>query len=177
MKPYIHARISAKKFGGVAEDYLAIHDFMDSTKASHPDVRHRAILHNSFGCFLAEKIFGHNIINADGKEVSVRDVAEAHVIEDLGYIPTLTDWLSEMPVQPWMGGANSEHIRRKMNVEGNKEEQVSDSKTETIKPDIGAPLNPSVPRFEPIVDWNSVLDNYRRRQDPVLPLSTTVIMD
>lgn len=32
---------------------------MDQTKACLPDVRHRAILHSSFGCFLAEQVFGH----------------------------------------------------------------------------------------------------------------------
>lgn len=103
MKPYLHAKSSAKKFGGKPQDYLAIHDFMDSTKACLPDVRHRAVLHNSFGCYVAERVFGHVIVNSDGREVSVRDVAEQHVVEDLGTIPTLEKWLSGLEIREWMG--------------------------------------------------------------------------
>ena len=48
MKPWIHAENSVKKFGGIPEDYLKIHDWFDQTKAHFPDMRHRAILHSSF---------------------------------------------------------------------------------------------------------------------------------
>ena len=112
MKPYLHAKNSAKRWGGVPEDYLEIHNFMDSTKSAHASVKHRAILHNSFGIFLAEKVFGINltILVQDGekhlipKKVSVRDIAEQHVIEDLGTIPSLDDWLKAMTLETWMGG-------------------------------------------------------------------------
>ena len=109
MKPMVHARISAKKFGGVAEDYLAIHDFMDCTKMALPDIRHRMMLHNAVGCFIAEKVFGHTITNSDNKTVHVRDVAEAHVIEDLGFIPTLEKCFAGMPIESWMGGKVSKY--------------------------------------------------------------------
>lgn len=102
MKPYVHARLSARRYGGVAEDYLEIHDFMDSTKACLPDVRHRAILHNSFGVYIVEKVFGHNITNSDGKMVSTRNIAEDHVREDLGTIPTIEQWLKTLSIEPWM---------------------------------------------------------------------------
>lgn len=105
MKPLIHAKVSVKKYGGRVEDYLPIHDFIDSSKASLPDVRHRAILHSSFGCFLVERIFGTYIKNADGKDVSVRDLAEEHIIQDLGFIPTVERWLETMPIEPWMSGS------------------------------------------------------------------------
>lgn len=114
MKPYIHAKNSAKKFGGIPSDYQAIHDFIDSSKAHVPDMRHRALLHHSFGCYLVEQIFGHievkpdgstikmpYIINSEGKHISVRDVAESHIIEDLGFIPTPQDYLKELKEQPW----------------------------------------------------------------------------
>ena len=58
MKPHLHAKLSVKKFGGTIEDYMDIHEFIDSTKAALPDVRHRAILHSAFGCYLTEKVFG-----------------------------------------------------------------------------------------------------------------------
>ncbi len=102
MKPYIHAKNSAKKFGGSYLDYLPIHNEMDSSKAALPDVRHRVIYHTSFGIYIIEKIFGEVITNSDGKEVSVRDIAEQHVMEDLGFIPTLENYLQNMRVQEWM---------------------------------------------------------------------------
>lgn len=104
MKPFLHTRGSVKRWGGVASDYLPIHDFIDSTKIAMPDLRHRAVLHNAFGCFLVERIFGHTIVNSDGKEVSTRDIAENHIIEDLGFLPSLEDWLDELPQSKWHGG-------------------------------------------------------------------------
>jgi hypothetical protein len=100
--PLLHAKSSARKHGGVAEDYQAVHDWFDSTKAAYADHRHRAILHNSFGIFLAEQLFGTVIVNCVGKEVPVRLLGEQHCIEDLGFIPTIQDWLKGMPKEPWM---------------------------------------------------------------------------
>ena len=111
MKPIVHARISAHKYGGVPEDYLEIHDFMDSTKACLPDIRHRAVLHSSFGCFIVEKVFGTTIKNSDNKAVCVRDIAENHVIEDIGYIPTIERWFKNMPIEPWMAGGVSKYLK------------------------------------------------------------------
>lgn len=106
-KPIIHAKNSAKKFGGSPEDlYLAIHDQMDEPKASHPSIKFRTIFHSSYGIYIIEKIFGHSFTNSDGKVVAVRDVAEQHVLEDLGFIPSLDQYLNEMKEQPWMAGKN-----------------------------------------------------------------------
>lgn len=108
MKPYEHARNSVRKWGGKEEDYQAIHDFLDSPKSAHPDMRHRAILHNSFGCYIVEQIFGLNITvrleNGTKKLVSTRDIAERHILEDLGKIPTISDYLDHMPMLDWLGG-------------------------------------------------------------------------
>lgn len=104
MKPLIHAKLSVKKYGGTVEDYIGIHNFIDSSKISVPDVRHRAMLHSSWGIFLAEQMFGVYIKNTDGKDVSVRDIGEEHVLQDLGFIPTMEDWLKEMPIKGWMSG-------------------------------------------------------------------------
>lgn len=104
MKPFLHCKLSVKKYGGVREDYQDIHDFIDSSKACMPDVRHRAILHSSFGCFLVEEIFGTTRINSDGKEYSPRDIAEEHIIQDLGFIPTVEHYLKNMSMEPWMSG-------------------------------------------------------------------------
>lgn len=108
MKPFLHGLVSVKKWGGKPEDYQAIHDFLDSPKSAHPDMKHRAILHNSFGCFIAERVFGINITNSDGKLVSVRDIAEQHVIDDMGRIPTVSEYLDNMPFYSWLGGKKKE---------------------------------------------------------------------
>lgn len=104
MKPFEHAKKSSKKWGGKPEDYIKVHDFLDESKSHFPDMRHRAMLHNSFGIYLAERIFGHNITTSDDKLVSVRDICEMHVIEDMGRIPTVQDYLSGMPFYEWLGG-------------------------------------------------------------------------
>lgn len=104
MKPYKHALISARKFGGAPEDYMEIHNWFDHSKAHVPDMRHRMILHNSFGIYLCEQVFGDTFENSAGLVVSVRDVGEQHVIDDLGSIPTLEHCLSGLELQPWMGG-------------------------------------------------------------------------
>lgn len=104
MKPRIHAKNSVRKWGGQPEDYQDIHDFLDSSKEHVADMRHRAILHNSFGCYLAERVFGLYFYNSDGREVSVRDVAEQHILEDLGHIPPLSRSIQALPMLPWFGG-------------------------------------------------------------------------
>lgn len=104
MKPFRHAKGSVGRWGGKPEDYMAIHDFIDSTKIAMPDLRHRAVLHNAFGCFLVERVFGRTIVNSDGREISTRDIAEEHILEDMGFIPSLEDWLDELPLSTWHGG-------------------------------------------------------------------------
>lgn len=115
MKPYLHAKASARRYGGTPEAFLPIHQFMDSSKAHLADCRHRALLHHSFGCFIAEQVFGVNIDNGEGKLVSVRDIAEDHCKEDLGFIPSVQDYFGAhtevddgaLKLQPWMGGRRS----------------------------------------------------------------------
>ena len=109
MKPFLHAKASAKRYGGIPEDYLPIHDMMDSSKSALADVRHRAVFHSAFGIYIIEKIFGATLRNSDGKEYSVRDVAEDHVKEDLGTIPSLENWLTGLPIHTWMGGRTKKH--------------------------------------------------------------------
>jgi len=104
-KPYIHSLSSVKKFGGVPEDYLEIHNLMDSSKATVADPRHRCLTHTSwFVGFVLERVFGTTITNSDGKVVSVRDVGEQHILEDFGgrFIPTPQDYLQDLPIAEWM---------------------------------------------------------------------------
>jgi hypothetical protein len=112
MKPFDHARISVKKWKGQPEDYMPIHDFIDHTKAHFPDMRHRAMLHSSWGIYITEQIFGTNITNREGRIVSVRDIAEQHVIDDMGRIPTIQDYLEGMPFYDWLGGPPRKEARK-----------------------------------------------------------------
>lgn len=115
MKPYLHGKLSVKKYGGKLEDYQDIHDFIDSSKACMPDIRHRAILHSAFGCFLVEQIFGTIRENSDGREYSPRDIAEEHIIQDLGFIPTVEAYLKNMTIQGWMSGTRKFKRKVKLN--------------------------------------------------------------
>jgi hypothetical protein len=101
----IHARNSVKRWGGKEEDYIAIHDFMDSSKGAYAHAAHRMILHNSFASqHIIPRVFGRTITNSDGREISTKDIAEQHIMEDYGYkfIPTLQDWCENLTYQPWM---------------------------------------------------------------------------
>ena len=105
MNPHHHALSSAAKFGGKADDYLPLHQWLDESKAFFPDFRHRALRHHTEGIFLLERLFGVTITNSNGRVVPVRFIGEQHVKEDLGRIPTVQDWLEHLAPAPWMMSA------------------------------------------------------------------------
>lgn len=98
-----HAQSSARKWGGTPGDYIAVHEFIDSSKKITGDVRHRSLFHHTLGAWLAQEIFGR-ALQVGHKEVPVRLIAERHVIEDLGWLPSPADYISHMKLAPWMGG-------------------------------------------------------------------------
>lgn len=101
--PIHHADVSVGIWGGKREDYLPIHDWLDETKESFADFRHRALRHHSQGIFEAERYFGRSIINSDKKEVPVRYICEQHIKEDCGgRIPTVSDWFRNIKPEVWM---------------------------------------------------------------------------
>ena len=100
--PLHHAISSQKKYKGEIEDYLPIHNWFDETKMHYPDMRHRALRHHSEGIFWCEQQFGTYITNSEGRMVPVRIIGEQHIMEDLGWIPTIKDYLDNMGVQGWM---------------------------------------------------------------------------
>ena len=114
MKHFIHARIHEKKYGGLPSDYIDIDEFIDSSKTAVADVRHRAILHSAFGCQVVERVFGRTRLNSEGKEYSTREVAEDHILQDLGFIPTMENYLNNMQVQPWMSGTEKRNSGSKI---------------------------------------------------------------
>ena len=112
-KPTEHAKKSAGQFGGKASDYLAIHVFMDSSKAAFADVRHRALTHNTwFITNVLPRVFGETIMNSDHDEVSVRDIGEQHCLDDYQdlFVPSAQDFLSEIELKPWMDNARDGEV-------------------------------------------------------------------
>lgn len=163
MKPWIHAESSAKKYGGHPDDYLDIHQFMDSTKAAMADVRHRAILHSSFGCFIVEKVFGVTRKNSQGKVYSPRDVAEDHCMEDLGFIPSMEKWLSGLDIESWMGGPASRLETKKR---ADMEAFFAEANTDGVKP-------VSTDNSKPISDSPSYIETLRAQEPLVNPPKPT----
>lgn len=62
-------------------------------------MRHRAILHNTMGPFIAARVFGTHFTNSADRMVDVRQVCEDHIIEDLGRLPTVTEFLDLIPIE------------------------------------------------------------------------------
>lgn len=99
---YIHAESSARIFGGIPEDFLAIHDWFDATKAASADFRHRFVRHHDLGVTECEEVHGTDLMLASGARVPVRAIAEQHVFEDTGgTVPSLGDWLSNIALPAW----------------------------------------------------------------------------
>lgn len=102
MHPHHHAESTVKKWGGQVSDYIELHSWFDDSKAHFADFRHRALRHHSEGIFMAESIFGSTITNSNGQKIPVRIIGEQHVKEDLGWIPSLKDWLECIKPKAWM---------------------------------------------------------------------------
>lgn len=97
-----HSKSSAKKWGGKWVEYYEIHNWFDETKHHFGDFRHRAMRHHTQGIAECIKVFGTTLSLSSGKVIPVRWIAEQHVQEDLGTIPSLSDWLRNLQPEPWM---------------------------------------------------------------------------
>ena len=126
--PYIHAQASVKRYGGVPEDYLDIHELMDSSKAAYPTNAHRILTHNSwFVVTILPKVFGHRRQNSEGKWYNVKDVGEFHIPEDyrMKFIPSVQDYIEDMGTPSWINNAMGvpSRLRKK---ELKQEDQILD---------------------------------------------------
>lgn len=103
--PLIHAKSSVKRWGGKVEDYIDIHELLDSPKVTMNNNTARMMTHNIWFCYhIIPKIYGYNITNSDGRSVDTVDIAMLHVAEDfrMKFIPTVQDYLKHLDVQAWM---------------------------------------------------------------------------
>lgn len=93
MNYWKHSLLSKKKFKGEAGDYLEIHKFIDISKLFYFNIKHRVLLHNTYGIDLCIQKFGETLTNSEGQTVLIRDIAAEHCKEDLmGVVPTLNNW-------------------------------------------------------------------------------------
>lgn len=115
MNSWNHAQSAARKWGGRPEDYLPIHEFIDSSKQVIGDVRHRSVYHHTLGAYLCQRIFGNTLTvtkkSGHGThQVPVRLIAERHILEDLGWLPSPADYINGMAIKPWMSGAQRKEL-------------------------------------------------------------------
>ncbi|WP_234729635.1 DUF6915 family protein [Acidocella facilis] len=108
--PYHHALSSVKKWGGQADDFIELHNWLDESKMLTADFRHRALRHHAEGVFMMERFFGLTITISTGRVVPVRVIGEQHIREDLGFIPSFADWIHCIRPEPWMGRAVPLHL-------------------------------------------------------------------
>jgi hypothetical protein len=113
MNSWHHAQSAARKWGGEPEEYVAIEEFIDSSKRIIGDVRHRSMYHHTAGVWLCQEVFGRTLAVAGlGRSihVPVRLIAERHVLEDLGWLPSPKDYIDGMVIKPWMSGAQRKEL-------------------------------------------------------------------
>ena len=112
MKAFNHSRSSVKTFGGCINDYYKIHNWFDESKEHFGDIRHRALRHHTLGVVECEKKFGIYITNSQGKQIPVKSIAEQHIVEDSGFIPSLQDWFNKITPRSWMASTNKNIKKR-----------------------------------------------------------------
>jgi len=85
--PYHHSLSSTRKHNLPWTSHFDLHDWLDSSKSMFSDARHRALFHQTTGVFLSKKIF-KDIKNCE-------TIAREHIEEDIGFVPSIGDWLPE----------------------------------------------------------------------------------
>jgi hypothetical protein len=117
MKPLQHARITAHRYGGRWQDWVAIHDWIDRSKSFFASMQHRMLLHSDFGEWLTIRIHGKSIKAEDGTVISTRDLFHDHQVEDLGRVVTLAEWLREVDAGYWTRRRNPPRYLEQMKEE------------------------------------------------------------
>lgn len=100
MKPFIHARLAARRHGGHWKDTFAVHHFFDQTKGVFADMRHRAMLHNELGIEIALQVFGPSLPLTGGGSVPTLSVCQEHQVEDVGRVVPVAEWLAGAEAHP-----------------------------------------------------------------------------
>lgn len=96
MKPFQHARITANAIGGTWRDYVALHTAFDRSKGAYGKMLHRSVLHSDLGIETVLRIMGSVIRLHDGTTVDAAAVGDQHVRDDLGFVPSVEEWVSAL---------------------------------------------------------------------------------
>lgn len=114
MNSHQHSVSASRKWGGTPDLYQPVNEFIDSSKRIIGDFRHRSLYHHTEGVYLCQRLFGDTIrvprAKGPDKLIPVRLVAERHILEDLGWLPSPADYIKGMPFDPWMSGAQRKTV-------------------------------------------------------------------
>jgi len=98
---HYHAVSSANAFGGAPEDYHKFHQWMDRGRVGTDRLLHRMLAHHTQGIQDAIALFGDTITNSKGRQVPTSLLAHQHILEDLGFVPTLEHCLELLHCPRW----------------------------------------------------------------------------
>lgn len=115
-----------QRYGGCETDYAPIVAFFDEpAQYARDDSRSQWILHNSFGIYLAEEVFGKVLTQDNGRLISVRSLGETLVKARLGFIPSAAVVASRVRLRSWMVGTEvGEGLRSRKEAEANEGEMA-----------------------------------------------------
>jgi hypothetical protein len=102
MSHYVyHSISSANAFGGCPSDYYELHRWMDRGRQGTDSLLHRMLAHHTQGIQDAVYLFGDTLENSNGRQVPTSLLAQQHIKEDLGFIPTLDHYLELLRCPRW----------------------------------------------------------------------------
>lgn len=102
MHPYDHARSSARRYGGICQDYNPLHAWFDATKSILCRFTHRALRHHIEGAREAVAVFGDDILNSDGVKISTMSLGLQHLEEDAPRVVKASEWLVGFAAPDWL---------------------------------------------------------------------------
>lgn len=98
---HYHSVSSVNSFGGAPEDYHELHRWMDRSRSGTDKLLHRMLAHHTQGIQDAVALFGDTITNSKGRQVPTSLLAHQHVVEDLGFVPTLDHYIELLHCPRW----------------------------------------------------------------------------
>lgn len=98
---------SARRFGGVPEDYRHLHDWFANSLTWADTPAALIFRHHSFGCFEAEHCFGHILSLTGGGGIPTRVIVERRLQRLFDRLPAASDMLRHIHGERWMLQATS----------------------------------------------------------------------
>lgn len=123
-----HAHSSVNAFGGTMEDFLPIHEWLDRSRGGTSSILHRFLSHHTQGIQDCVAHFGSTITISTGRKVPTSLIAEQHIVEDLGFCPTMDDYI-QMMVAPRWSSKRAKLLHRRLH------ERINTSELEEVNSD------------------------------------------